>query len=458
MQDSVSEKIAKKQNSQDLTKGNPFVVLLKFSLPLVLSMVFQQMYNIVDSVVAGRFLGKNALAAVGASSPVTVIFIAVASGCSIGGSVIISQLFGRRENARLKSAVYTVLIAVAALSAVFTAAGLLSVKPLLRLLSTPSEIEADSAAYLAVYVWGVPAMFVYNAVTSAFTGLGDSRTPLYLLVFSSLLNIALDILFVTAVNMGVAGLGWATFIAQGLAALIALMLLLLKTRKIEADGAVKPFDFTLLKKITVVAVPSILQQSFVSVGQMCVQSLINGFGADTIGGYAAAMKVSVMAVSCYMTVSSALSSFAGQNIAAGKSDRVKSGLLCGLGIGAVLVAAFVTLFMTLGGTLTSLFVVGDDIDGVIAAGKTFLFVACTGYPLVMVKLCLDGILRGAGDMLSFMISTFSDLVLRVVISFVLAPYLGFMGICLSYPIGWLGGMIVSLAFYLCGRWKNKLKV
>lgn len=183
MQDSVSEKIAKKQNSQDLTKGNPFVVLLKFSLPLVLSMVFQQMYNIVDSVVAGRFLGKNALAAVGASSPVTVIFIAVASGCSIGGSVIISQLFGRRENARLKSAVYTVLIAVAALSAVFTAAGLLSVKPLLRLLSTPSEIEADSAAYLAVYVWGVPAMFVYNAVTSAFTGLGDSRTPLYLLVF-----------------------------------------------------------------------------------------------------------------------------------------------------------------------------------------------------------------------------------------------------------------------------------
>lgn len=454
------EKIEKpnKTDSRDLTKGNPFTVLLKFSLPMVLSMIFQQLYNVVDSIVAGRFIGPDALAAVGASSPVTVLFIAIATGCSIGSGVIVSQLFGLKENGRLKSSIYTTLIAVGVLSAVLTIVGLIICNPLLKLLDTPSGIFADSSAYLSIYVWGLIFVFVYNAVNSIFTGLGDSKAPLFLLIFSSLLNIALDVLFVTVFDMRVAGLAWATFIAQALAAVVAFIWLMIKTAKIKTDEKVKAFDGKLLKRIAVVAVPSVCQQSFISIGQLCVQSVINGFGEGVIGGYTAAMKVSIMAVSCYTTVSNAISSFTGQNIGAGKPERVKSGLNCGLLIGAVLVAAFIILFLTVGKSLVGLFVTGEGTKEVIDSGGLFLTVVGFGYPFVLVKLCCDGVLRGAGDMASFMISTFSDLVLRVALSFILAPYMGFMGICLSYPIGWVGGMIVSLAFYLRGKWKTKIKV
>lgn len=454
------EKIEKpnKTDSRDLTKGNPFTVLLKFSLPMVLSMIFQQLYNVVDSIVAGRFIGPDALAAVGASSPVTVLFIAIATGCSIGSGVIVSQLFGLKENGRLKSSIYTTLIAVGVLSAALTVVGLIICNPLLKLLDTPSGIFADSSAYLSIYVWGLVFVFVYNAVNSIFTGLGDSKAPLFLLIFSSLLNIALDVLFVTVFDMRVAGLAWATFIAQALAAVVAFIWLMIKTAKIKTDEKVKAFDGKLLKRIAVVAVPSVCQQSFISIGQLCVQSVINGFGEGVIGGYTAAMKVSIMAVSCYTTVSNAISSFTGQNIGAGKPERVKSGLNCGLLIGAVLVAAFIILFLTVGKSLVGLFVTGEGTKEVIDSGGLFLTVVGFGYPFVLVKLCCDGVLRGAGDMASFMISTFSDLVLRVALSFILAPYMGFMGICLSYPIGWVGGMIVSLAFYLRGKWKTKIKV
>lgn len=454
----AEERKKKRAEKQDLTKGNPFSALIGFSVPMLLSMLFQQLYNIVDSVVAGQFIGKNALAAVGASFPVTMLFIAIASGCSIGSGVIVSQLFGLRESKRLKSAIFTALISIFVLSAALTLIGLFVCNPLLSLLKTPETIFADSSAYLSIYIWGLVFLFIYNAANSIFTGLGDSKTPLFLLIFSSLFNIVLDVLFVTAFDMGVAGVAWATFIAQGLAGVIALICLLIKVKGIKTEGRVKPFDAALLKNITIVAVPSIFQQSFISVGQLCVQSLINGFGDDVIGGYSAAMKVSVMAVSCYNTMSSALSSFTGQNIGASQPKRVKAGFKCSLYIGAGLVALFVILFWTAGKYLIGLFVSGEETAGVIDAGRTFLQIVSLGYPFVMLKVSCDGVLRGSGDMTAFMISTFSDLVVRVVISFALAPSLGFAGICLSYPIGWIVGMAVSLCFYIRGKWKDKIKV
>lgn len=453
-----TEKAKFNSNRQDLTKGNPFKVLLTFSLPMLLSMVFQQLYNIVDSVVAGQFIGKGALAAVGASFPVTMLFLAIATGCSIGSSVIISQLFGRNEKGRLKSAIFTSLISIFALSVLLTLVGLFVCDPLLSLLQTPQSIFADSSTYLSVYIWGLAFLFMYNACTAIYTGLGDSRTPLFLLIFSSLFNIALDIIFVTVFKMGVAGVAWATFIAQGLSAVIALVCLMFKVRKIKTDGKVKYFDVRLLKNIAIVAVPSIFQQSFISVGQLCVQSVINGFGDDVIGGYSAAMKVSIMAVSCFNTMSNALSSFTGQNIGAAQPERVKTGYKCSLLIGAGLVAIFLLLFWTLGKHLIGLFVSGEETLGVVDAGKLFLQIVSLGYPLCMIKVVSDGVLRGSGDMTAFMISTFTDLILRVGVSFALAPSLGFMGICLSYPIGWAAGMAISLVFYLRGKWKAKIKV
>ena len=229
---------------------------------MLLSMAFQQLYNIVDSVVAGQFIGKDALAAVGASTPVTLLFLAIATGSSIGCGVIVSQLYGRGESARLKTAIFTSMIFVTALAVVLTVIGIVICDPLLRLLNTPESIFSDSSAYLSIYIWGLVFIFVYNIVTCVFNGLGDSRTPLYLLIFSSLLNIGLDVLFVTVFKLGVAGLAWATFIAQALAAVVSFLCLVFRIRRIKAEEGrtVKAFDWGLLKTIAIVAVPSICQQ------------------------------------------------------------------------------------------------------------------------------------------------------------------------------------------------------
>ncbi len=460
MTEETTQSKISKVNRRDLTQGKPFVALLMFTLPMLLSMAFQQLYNIVDSVVAGQFIGRDALAAVGASSPVTLLFLAIATGGSIGSGVIVSQLCGRGENARLKTTVFTSLISLTALAAVLTIVGLVICDPLLRLLNTPESIFSDSSAYLSIYIWGLVFIFAYNIVTCVFNGLGDSRTPLFLLIFSSLLNIGLDVLFVTVFDFGVPGLAWATFAAQAVAAVISLVCLAFRIRKIKAEDGrrVKAFDLGLFKTIAIVAVPSIFQQSFVSVGQLCVQSVINGFGEDTIGGYTAAMKISFMAVSCFTTLSSALSSFTGQNLGAGKPERIKSGLWCSIAIGGIFVAVFIALFLTLGGPIVGLFVSGEESKEVINVGGMFLAVVGFGYPFVMFKVCLDGVLRGSGDMLAFMISTFSDLVIRVALSYILAPFIGFLGVCLSYPIGWVCGVAFSLGFFLRGKWKTKVKV
>ena len=294
---------------KDMTTGNPAKVILAFSLPMLLSMAFQQLYNIADSVIAGRFVGKDALAAIGSSFPVTMLFLAVAMGASVGSSVVISQLFGVKKLAKMKSAIWTSIIAIMALAALLTVVGLIICKPIIKLLQTPTEIFSSANTYLYIYIAGLPFLFLYNAATAIFTGLGDSRTPLYFLIFSSVFNIALDIVFVTAVKMGVSGVAWATFIAQGISGVLAMGALFIRIAKIKNDEKYKKFDFSLLKNIASVAVPSILQQSFISVGQLCVQGLINSFGTETIAGYSAAIKVNIFCVAIFNTMSNALSSY-----------------------------------------------------------------------------------------------------------------------------------------------------
>ena len=235
---------------------------------MLLSVVFQQLYSIVDSVVAGRYIGMNALAAVGLSTPITIIFLAFATGSSTGCSVVVSQLFGAKEISEMKTAISTAIISIVALSAVITGIGLLICNPLIRLINTPAEIFDDSALYLRIYVYGLLFLFLYNAATAILTGLGDSRTPLYFLIFSSVLNIVLDLVFVIVLKMGVAGVGWATFIAQGLASVFAIIYLLIRIKRINTDQPHKIFDLSMLFRMYRIAIPSILQQSFVSVGQL----------------------------------------------------------------------------------------------------------------------------------------------------------------------------------------------
>lgn len=243
----------------DLTEGNIHKKLWLFSIPMLISVMFQQIYNIADSMIAGKFAGEAALAAVGASYPITMLFISVAVGCNIGCSVVISQLFGAKKLREMKVAVSTSYISCIVLSICLTILGLLFCTPLMNLIRTPADIFSDAKLYLSIYIAGVAFLFLYNVCTGIFNALGDSKTPLYFLIASSIGNILLDLLFVIQFSMGVAGVAWATFIAQGISCILSMIVLIKRIKKIEVTGKVEPFSFKMLKRISRVAIPSILQ-------------------------------------------------------------------------------------------------------------------------------------------------------------------------------------------------------
>lgn len=437
----------------DMTIGSPFKILWAFSLPMLLSSLFQQLYNIVDSIVAGKFIGVNALAAVGASYPITALFIAVAVGSSMGCSVVVAQIFGSKKYATMKSAISTSIISLISLSIVLTIIGSIFCKPLMRMLHTPENIFFDSALYLQIYICGIIFLFLYNTATAIFNALGDSKTPLYLLIFSSIFNIILDLIFVIVFKMGVSGVAWATFIAQGLSSILAIGCLIMKVHKIEVNEKYPYFSTYILKRISRIAIPSIMQQSFVSVGQICVQGLINSYGAMVVAGYSAAFRVHTIALTSMSTMSSALSSFTAQNIGAKKIDRVKEGYKSAMAITLSICGIIFILFFILAPKLIGLFVDSNNTLEVIKVGTEFLRTVSPFYLVVGLKLVCDGVLRGAGAMKEFMFSTFSDLILRVVLSFGLSAVIGYSGIWWAFPLGWFVGTALSVYFYYKGNWK-----
>ena len=287
--------------NKDLTVGKTSTVLWKFCLPLFGSIIFQQLYNIADSFVAGKFIGEDALAAVGNSYEVTLIFLAFAFGCNIGCSVVVSRLFGSRQYSELKTTVYTTLIAGGVLCVVLMVTGALGCDALLRLIRTPGNVMADSKLYLDIYILGLPFVFYYNIATGIFSALGDSKTPFLFLACSSVSNIGMDILFVAGLGMGVDGVAWATFLCQGVSCILAMTVVFLRFRRIETETRPKLFSWHFLGELSKVAVPSILQQSFISVGNIMVQGVINGFGSAVMAGYSAAIKLNSLVITSLNT-------------------------------------------------------------------------------------------------------------------------------------------------------------
>ena len=427
--------------------GKPGTVLWKFCLPLFGSILFQQLYNIADSWVAGKFISQNALAAVGNSYEITLIFIAFAFGCNMGCSVVVSQLFGAREYGRMKTAVYTSMITSSVICLCLMLVGLLACDSLLHLINTPEEVFADSKLYLDIYVWGLPFVFFYNISTGIFSALGDSKTPFVFLAVSSLSNIGMDILFVQAFRMGVAGVAWATFLCQGVSCVLAMVVVLLRLRKIPAEGKVHVFSGVLLKRFIGIAVPSTLQQSFVSVGNIILQSVINGFGTDVMAGYSAAVKLNNLVITSFTTLGNGISNFAAQNIGAGKWDRVREGFRAGLKLVWVLCVPIVLLYFLWGRGLMGFFL-DEPTELALSTGIAFLRILSPFYFVVSCKLVADGILRGAGWMKQFMIATFTDLILRVALAYILSGTgLGATGIWCAWPIGWFLGTVLSMLFY-----------
>ena len=439
--------------NKDLTVGNPQKILWKFCLPLFGSIIFQQIYNIADSLIAGKFIGENALAAVGNSYEITLIFIAFAFGCNIGCSVIISQLFGAKQYSELKTAVKTAMIGSAILCLILMMIGTFGSHVLLTLIHTPENIFSDSQLYLDIYVWGLPFVFFYNIATGIFSALGDSKTPFWFLAISSTANIFVDILFVKTFRMGVAGVAWATFLCQGISCILALIFVFVRLHKIETTSKGKLFSFELFKKIAIIAVPSILQQSFISVGNIIIQSVINGFGSSVIAGYSAAIKLNNLVITSFTTLGNGISNYTAQNIGAPKLGRVKEGFSAGRKMVWLLCIPLFLLYMFAGEILIRFFMDNPSQEA-LHTGITILRIFSPFYFVVSVKLVADGILRGAGMMKQFMIATFTDLILRVVLAFVLSgTALGATGIWCAWPIGWTIAMIFSIHFYNA-KYKN----
>lgn len=437
--------------NKDLTVGKPSRVLRNFCLPLFGSVIFQQLYTIADSFVAGKFVSEKALAAVGNSYEITLFFMAFAFGCNIGCSVVVSGFFGAKKMSELKTAVYTALIASGILCTVLAGLGAVFGNSLLRLINTPDDMMADSKLYLDIYILGLLFVFYYNVATGIFSALGDSKTPFYFLMCSSVANIFMDILFTTALKdifkRGVDGVAWATFLCQGASCILALIFVFKRLKTIKTDGKNRVFSFEILRKIAYIAIPSILQQSFVSVGNIIIQGIINTFGSGVIAGYSASIKLNNLVITSFNTIGTGMSNYTAQNLGAERKERVHEGFRAGVKMVVLIGAVFSFVYFFFGKNLVHIFI-NDYTGEAMNTGITILKIISPFYFVVSTKLIADGVLRGAGKMKQFMFATFTDLILRVVLAKLLSgTALGSVGIWLAWPIGWLTATVMSMMFY-----------
>ena len=436
-----------------LITENPLKALIVFAIPMIIGNLFQQAYTMADSAIVGRLVGEKALAAVGAAYSLTNIFICVAIGGGMGASVIVSQYFGHGNYGKLKKAVYTALVTFLVISVMLGVIGLAFSKNIMIAMNTPVEVLDMSVTYLQIYFLGLPFLFMYNVLSSMFNALGKSRIPLYFLIFSSVFNIVLDWVFVADFALDVAGVAWATLIAQGVSVLGSFTVLRKELKKLEgaSDGIFEAEELLPMAKI---ALPSILQQSTVSIGMMLVQSVVNSFGAESLAGFSAGMRIESICIVPMAAVGNAISSYTAQNIGAGQLKRVSKGyvqankmvIFFGVVI-CVILELFPTQFITL-------FLGADGSQVAIATGYGYLVFMGFFFFMIGFKMAADGVLRGAGDMKLFTIANLVNLSIRVIMAMTLAPRFGIEWVWYAVPIGWTANFVISYLEYRTGKWKT----
>ena len=457
--------------------------LFFFALPMILGNLFQQFYTTVDSIIVGQFVGEDALAAVGASYSLTTVFIMIAIGGGIGASVITSQYLGAGLYRKMKTSVSTALITFLVLSLVLSVIGLLGNRAILIGLNTPGNILSDAVLYLEIYFLGLPFLFMYNILSSIFNALGNSRTPLYLLIFSSLLNIGMDLVMVQTFHLGVAGVAIATVIAQGLSAVISFCLLLrllgtyrdetnTKTAnagegKAEADGTEarkaeetdagkrKLYDFAMLGNMIKVAIPSMVQQSIVSIGMLLVQSVVNGFGSSVLAGYTAGMRIESICIVPMIATGNAVSTFTAQNLGAGQPERVRKGYVAGVRMVAAFAVLTCLILTVFHGPIINAFLEEGSDAAAFATGNDYLTFIAFFFVCIGMKAITDGVLRGAGDVVVFTLANLINLGIRVSFAFGFAGVIGVEAVWFAVPMGWTTNFVISFIRYLSGKWSQK---
>lgn len=438
----------------NMVTDSPGRALLLFALPMILGNLFQQFYNIIDSVVVGRFVGEEALASVGASYSITNVFIAIAVGGGIGSSVVVSQFLGAKQTGNMKTAISTTLINFLSIGVILGGLGLLFNHRILSFMNTPENVFHDASVYLGIYFIGLPFLFMYNVQASVFQALGDSKTPLYLLVFSSLLNVVLDLLFVTQFFMGVAGVAIATLIAQGLSAVLSFFVLIKRLKEYETTEPFRLYDWNMMLHMMRVAIPSTLQQSIVHIGMLLVQSVVNGFGSAVMAGFAAGTRIESICIVPMLALGNAMSTYTAQNIGAGKKDRVKVGYRYCYLMAGVFAVIICVIMETWGDLFIRSFLNEGSADTAFQTGMSYVRFISFFYICIGCKATTDGLLRGAGDVVVFTIANLVNLAIRVSVAAVFAPIIGVQAVWFAVPMGWTANYIISFIRYLTGKWER----
>lgn len=444
------------QNAKEnLITQPPAKSLFFFALPMIIGNLFQQFYNMADSIIVGKLVGEDALAAVGASYSFTTVFIMIAIGGGIGASVLTSQYLGAGHYREMKSSVYTFLITFAVFSTMLAVLGF-AVNPLvLSILRTPDNIMTDAVSYLQIYFVGLPFMFMYNILSANFNALGRSKIPLFLLIFSSILNIVLDLWMVGSLKMGVAGAAVATVIAQGIAAVISLGILMRLLSTYAVEGKVQRFRSDMFVTGVKVAVPSIVQQSIVSIGMLLTQSAVNQFGSSALAGYSAGTRLESLCIVPMIATGNAMSTFTAQNLGAGKPERVRQGYHAAYGIiigFGVLLIVISQLFYE---PILSAFVEQGESVVAFETGTAYFRFIGFFFSFLGFKAITDGILRGAGDIRVYMLANLVNLGIRVAVAQLCSPIWGIELIWYAVPMGWTANYLISYLWYRTGNWKRQ---
>ena len=440
----------KEKNDRYLIQDKPMKAIWLFALPLIIGNFFQQTYTMVDSMVVGRYVSSDALAAIGASYAFTNIFIWIAGGGGIGASVIASRYFGNKKYKLMKTSIYSAMICFLVFSVLMAVIGLFIGRPVMALLRTPASVLEESVLYLNIYFLGLPFLFMYNIISAMFNAIGKSKIPLYFLIFSSVFNIGLDIFMVRVLHLGIAGVAWATLIAQGISAMISFFALLKIVNTFYEESPkekVALFSSQESLRMAGIAFPSILQQATVAIGMMLVQSVVNGFGPLALAGFSAAARIENFVAVPWSALNNAMSTYTAQNLGAGQKQRVRQGFIATNKLIMLFGLGFFVVLELFAENMICLFL-GDNItETALSVGCGYItFLGFCSYILGL-KMCVDGMLRGAADTKTFTIANLVNLGLRVLISFTLAPVYGVAFVWIASPIGWAANWLISYDHY-----------
>ncbi|VIF96804.1 drug/sodium antiporter, MATE family [Clostridioides difficile] len=438
---------------KDLTTGHEGKSIFFFAMPMLIGSLFQQLYNTADSIIVGRFIGKEAMAAVSGANPIMFLLVAALMGVSLGFSILVSQFYGSGDLKKVKATIDTTYILLFIGSILISILGIVFGGPMLRLMNTPESVFSQSKLYLTIIFCGILFSAGYNSVSAILRGLGDSITPLYFLIIATILNIVLDLTFIVVLKMGVEGVALATIIAQAVSFIISIIYLNKKHEvlKFKIKGII--YDNKIFKDGLRLGLPSGVQQMLFSIGNMALQFLVNSYGTSAMAAFGAGLRIENFISLPIMNLGSAVSTFVAQNIGAGENERVKKGIQESIKMTLVLAVIVIALILLFRENLIALFNTDKD---VIKIGSSYLFIIGPFFLFIGTSFVLSSAMKGAGDSMFALISSIVSLWLgRLPASYMLSRFFGTNGIWMGIPFGWTLGLIVTVIYYKKGRWKTK---